>query len=122
MSILWSPPPLDSLKFNVDDAARGKPCPACIEGVLCNSNGEVLFMFSKNVRIYDSNEEEVLYILEALCCFKRYFHCALTVESDSSNTIAWVSNRKINQWKLEFLFNEIRVLSTSFFVVFHHEL
>lgn len=58
MSILWSPPPLDSLKFNVD----GKPGPAGIGGVLCNSNGEVLFMFSKNVGICDSNEPEVLAI------------------------------------------------------------
>lgn len=42
MSILWFPPPLDMLKFNVDGAARGKLGPTSIEGVLLNSNGEVL--------------------------------------------------------------------------------
>ena len=51
MSILWSPPPLDSLKFNVDGAARGKLGSAGIQGILRSSNCEVLFMFSKNVRL-----------------------------------------------------------------------
>ncbi|XXG62464.1 hypothetical protein AAC387_Pa05g0816 [Persea americana] len=122
MSILWSPPPLDLLKFNVDGPARGKSGPSGIGGVLHNSNGEVLYMFSKNVAVCDSNEAEVLAILEALCCFKKYFHGALIVESDSSNAIAWVTNKKINPWKVQFLFNEIRVLSTSSSVVFRHEL
>lgn len=40
------PPPLGVLKFNVDEAARGKPGPAGI-GVLCKNKGEVLFLFSK---------------------------------------------------------------------------
>ena len=122
MSILWSLPPLDMLKFNVDGDARCKPGPASIGGVLRNSNGDVLFMFSKNVGICDSNEADVLAILEALYYFKRYFHGALILESGPSNAIAWVSNRKINPWKLQFLFNEIRVLSASFSVVFRHEL
>lgn len=41
-----SPPPLGVLKFNVDEAARGKPGPAGI-GVLCKNKGEVLFLCSK---------------------------------------------------------------------------
>lgn len=35
-SVSWSPPPNGFLKFDVDGAARGKPGPACISGVLCN--------------------------------------------------------------------------------------
>ena len=54
------------------------------------------FMFSKNVSICDSNEAEVLDILEALYYFKRYFQGAFIMESDSFDAIAWVSNRKIN--------------------------
>ena len=115
-------PPLNVLKFKVDGAARGKPGPAGIGGVLCNSKGEVLFMLSKHVGVRDSNEAEVLVILEALWCFSRMFRGSLIVESDSSNTIAWVSNRKANQWKFHFLFNEIRALSSSINVVFRHEL
>lgn len=52
----WSPPPLGVLKFNVDRATRGKPGLTGIGGVLCNNNGEVLFRFSKNGGVCDSNE------------------------------------------------------------------
>lgn len=38
-------PPLDSLKFNVDGAGRGKPGPAEIGGTLRNANGEILVTF-----------------------------------------------------------------------------
>ena len=65
-SILWSPPHVSLFKFNVDGAARGKPGPAGIGGVLRNCNGDVLFMFSKYVGVCDSNEVEVLAILESL--------------------------------------------------------
>ena len=51
-------------------------------------------MFSKNVSICDSNEAEVLAILEGLRLFARRYIGALVIESDSSNAITWVSNRK----------------------------
>eukprot|EP00268_Persea_americana_P068029 TRINITY_DN9427_c0_g3_i1.p1 TRINITY_DN9427_c0_g3~~TRINITY_DN9427_c0_g3_i1.p1 ORF type:complete len:256 (+),score=22.30 TRINITY_DN9427_c0_g3_i1:1157-1924(+) len=79
----WSPSPIGMLKFNVDGAARGKPGPASIGGVLRNSRGEVLFMFSKSVGVCDSNKAEVLAILEALQYFSRFFNGILVVESDS---------------------------------------
>lgn len=53
------------LKFNIDEAARGKSGPAGIGGFLLNDKGVVLYMFSKQVEIRDSNEVEVLAILEA---------------------------------------------------------
>lgn len=80
-------------------------------------------MFSKNVGIHVSNEEEVIAILEALHCFTRNFHGgALIVESDPANVITWVSNQKAFLWKLKFIFNKIWVLSASINVVFHHVL
>lgn len=75
----WSPPPLGVLKFNVDGATRGKPGPTAIGGILRNNNGEVLFRFSKNVGVCDSNEAEVLAILEALRCVSRTFNGSLCV-------------------------------------------
>lgn len=69
----WSSPPLGVLKSNVNRAAGGKPGLADIGDVLCNSNGNVLFMFSKNVSVCDSNEANVLAILEALSCFSENF-------------------------------------------------
>lgn len=47
--------------------------------------------FSKGVWIRDSNEAEVLAILEALRIFSRSFQGSLIVESDSSKAILWVS-------------------------------
>ena len=44
------------------------------------------------------------------------------MESDSTNAIAWASNQKINPWKIQFIFNEIRVLVASITIIFHHEL
>ena len=63
---VWCPPARGLLKFNVDGAARGKPGPAGVGGVLRDHKGDVLLMFSKNVGIKESNETEVLAILEAL--------------------------------------------------------
>ena len=114
--IFWSPPPIGVSKLNVVGAARGKPGQAGIGGVLRNSKWEILFMFSKHVGLHDSNEAEVLAILEALWWFSRNFNGSLVVESDSSNAIAWLSNQKANPWKFHFLFNEIRT-----HVIFRHE-
>ena len=56
-------------------------------------------MFSKYVGVCDSNEADVLAILESLWCFSRYFHDNLIVESESSNAVSWVLNWKAYPWK-----------------------
>lgn len=38
----WQPPPIGSLKFNVDEVAKGKPSRANIGGVLRNFKGQAL--------------------------------------------------------------------------------
>lgn len=43
--VSWSPP-FGDLKFNVDGAAKGKPGPAGVGGVLRNSNGAAFSLFS----------------------------------------------------------------------------
>ena len=65
----WYPHLEGILKFNVDGSSRGKPVQAEIRGVLRNSEGEVLLMFSKNIGVCDSNEAEVLAILKGLKLF-----------------------------------------------------
>ena len=52
----------------------------------------------------------------------RYFNGNLIVDSDSSNVVAWVSNQRANPWEFQFLFNEIRILSSKINVVSRHEL
>lgn len=97
------------LKFNVDGAARGKQGLASIGGVLRNHKGEVMYMFSKHVGIKDSNEAEVLVILEALRIYHPFCHHYLIVESDSANAIFWVKALK-GPWKMQFFFNENSLL------------
>lgn len=65
-AVSWVPPRDNELKFNMDGAAGGKPEMADIGRVLCNNCRVVLAMFSKHVGILESNEVEVLVILEAL--------------------------------------------------------
>lgn len=46
--ICWSVPPIGSLKFNVDGAAKGKSGLERIGGVLRSDKGEVILMFPMN--------------------------------------------------------------------------
>lgn len=58
--------PTCSLKFNVDEATKGKSIPASMEGVLHKYKGEATLMLYKNTGVKDSNKAEVLAIQEAL--------------------------------------------------------
>lgn len=51
--VSWVPPFVGVLKFNVDGAARGESGPTGIGGVLCNSEGIVLAMYSKHMGSMD---------------------------------------------------------------------
>ncbi|KAK3199586.1 hypothetical protein Dsin_023001 [Dipteronia sinensis] len=61
---------MDTLKFNVDGSSRGKPGPSGIGGVLRDSNGKVLCLYSYYMGILDSNVAELLAIKRAVeLCF-----------------------------------------------------
>lgn len=120
--VSWCFPPVGTLKFNVDGATKGKLGLAHIVGVLRNHKGEVLYMFSKHVEIKDSNEVDVLAILEALRIYRSSYHQSLTVESDSShstNAIAWMESFR-GPRKMQFLLNEISCLVFEMQVLFQH--
>lgn len=72
--------------------------------------GKILYSFSKNVGVRDSNEAEVLAISEARSIHKGSFPERLLVESDSSNAISCMTNSSSESWRVEFIFNEIKVL------------
>lgn len=80
------------LKFHVEGAPTGKPGPTNISVVLCNYRRDVLMMFYKNIGVKDSNEEEVMAILEALRMLVLFFHDKLIVGSESANATAWDSS------------------------------
>ena len=105
--VIWSPRLDEVLNFNVDGATRGKLGPAGIRGVLRNNKGEVIFLFTRNVGMKESNEAEVLAILQALQIFSSSFQGRLIVESDSSNAISWVTSQSVRSWQFHFLFMEI---------------
>lgn len=87
-----------------------KPGPTGIGDGLREDKGDVLLIFSKNVGVKESNKTEVMAILEVLQLFFS-FPDRLIVESDSSNTISWISFME-GPWRFHFLFSEIKFLSS----------
>lgn len=59
-------------------------------------------MFSKKMGMKDSNEVEVVAILEALWILSSLFHENLIIKSDSSNAISWASSLSVDPWKFHF--------------------
>lgn len=68
----WSAPPIGSLKFNTDSAARCKPDPAGIGGVLQNHERQVLLTFPKSIGVRNLHEADVFDYprsFEVVCVF-----------------------------------------------------
>lgn len=116
---VWSPPPMGVLKFNMDGATRGKLVLAGIGGVLRYNKGDVLLLFSKKVELKESNEAKVMAILEAFRLFISSFQAGLIIESDSSNSIGWISSYE-GHWKFHFLLSDIKFMSSQGLVEFKH--
>ena len=66
MSTSWIPPPGLALKFNVNESVRGNPGKAGIGGVLRDSSGKILGLFSEFVVIFDPISTEILAIPRAV--------------------------------------------------------
>lgn len=115
----WTSPPMGVQKFTVDGAARGNPCPSGIGGVPQNSEWDMA-MLSKSVGILDSDEVEVLAILEALRNILMCSHAFLVVERHSLKVVSWVSSPSAAPWKFHIHFNEIKFLASSIQVEFKH--
>jgi ribonuclease HI len=98
------------LKFNVDGSSKGKPGHAGMGGILRDSNGHVICVFSSYLGILDSNAAELLAICRALQVF---FYCdlsptySLIVESDSMVALSWVTKLQGFPWKLNSIINYI---------------
>ena len=101
---MWVSPPLNFMKFNVDDFAKGKPRLADIGGVLRDWKVAVKVVFSKPIGVADSNVAELLTVLEALRIFvasRWALSHKLIIESDSSNVVNWVINPHGSPWLLK---------------------
>lgn len=78
--------------------------------VVAMGDGEVLAMFSKHEGCMESNEMEVVAILEVLRIFALSFNSELEVESDSMNVISWVPSSCMPLCRFQSYFNEIKEL------------
>ncbi|KAK3195553.1 hypothetical protein Dsin_026863 [Dipteronia sinensis] len=91
----WNPPRNGHLKFNVDGSSKGKPEPSGIGGVLRDSNGKVLYLFSYYMGILDSNVAELMAIKRAVeMCYSNpeLQNNNITVVSDSKVGVSWVND------------------------------
>ncbi|KAK3193125.1 hypothetical protein Dsin_024435 [Dipteronia sinensis] len=110
----WIPPSLDVLKFNVDGAVRGSPGQAGMGGgggVLRNSRGRVLCLFSNHLGISDSNSAEIMAIHKAseICASKPDFIGRdIVIVSDSMTAVTWVNDRSFGSVKHVNLIYKIR--------------
>ncbi|KAK3218870.1 hypothetical protein Dsin_012840 [Dipteronia sinensis] len=92
----WSPPPLSSLKFNVDGSSRGNHGPAGIEGVLRDSSGEILCLFSTAVGLCDSNTTEIraIHKVVQLCSSGPLLrNQRIEIISDYKVAVLWINNK-----------------------------
>lgn len=107
----WSILELGFCKFNVDGAARGKPGPAGIRGVVHNDRESMMLAFSEPTGIMESNEVELLAIKRAVHLRSRYGNDNLIIDGDSVNAIAWALGRKNTPWRLVNIARDIRKMN-----------
>ncbi|XVF38399.1 hypothetical protein REPUB_Repub20aG0098300 [Reevesia pubescens] len=103
-AIVWAPPPVGVLKFNVDWSSLDNPGAAGISGVIHNSLGERLLIFSKPIGKADSIFAEFMAIFEAFKIFvssKWVSSFVLVIESDCSNAVKWFNNNHLFPWRLK---------------------
>jgi hypothetical protein len=110
-SVVWVPPMGDELSFNVDGSARGNPRDAGIGGVLRDSSGKVLCLFSLYVGVVDSNSAEVLAIHRACQLISSNVRLAsrnIALISDSKTAVSWIKSKDFGNFKLVNLIYDIR--------------
>ncbi|KAK3188251.1 hypothetical protein Dsin_027812 [Dipteronia sinensis] len=91
----WVPPLMNTYKFNVNGSARGNPRHAGIGGVLRDSNGKVVCLFSFYVGIMDSNAAEITAIHKAIqICRSDPFLSGevVSIVSNSKVAVSWINN------------------------------
>ena len=79
----------------MDSSSKGKHGPTGIGGALRDNLAVVKIVFSKAIKVVDSNVAELLAVKEALHIFISsswvHYH-KLIIESDSSNVVNWIHN------------------------------
>ncbi|KAH9295834.1 hypothetical protein KI387_039422, partial [Taxus chinensis] len=79
----WKPPPFDFVKLNTDGEARGNPSPTSMGGIVHDSLGTSLFLFTCQLGHCTNNVAEILAIQRALLEATKLGCLRIIVESDS---------------------------------------
>ncbi|KAK2639264.1 hypothetical protein Ddye_027059 [Dipteronia dyeriana] len=91
--VFWKPLPSETLQFNADGSSRGSPGEAGIGGVMRNSNGKVMCIFSSYVGIRNANtaEGQAIRMAVNLCASNPMLAGKeIFISSDSKEAVAWV--------------------------------
>ncbi|KAK3189743.1 hypothetical protein Dsin_029304 [Dipteronia sinensis] len=92
---VWDPPPSTAFKLNMDGAARGSMGGASMGGVLRDSRGKVVCMFSNFLGNQDSNTTEIVTIWKACNIISSnpiIFEKDITIVSDSKSSGEHISH------------------------------
>ncbi|KAK1591022.1 hypothetical protein Q3G72_001013 [Acer saccharum] len=104
---LWSPPVGSTLKFNVDGSSFGNPGAAGVGGVLRDSSGKVVGMFSEFVGNLDAITAEILAIHRAVslvAATNALYDKEVDFTSDSKSAVEWInSNDMGNVYHLQLI-------------------
>lgn len=108
----WAPPPPNSFKWNVDASFNPSINASAIGGVLRNSKGEFICIFSSPIPPMEINNAEVNAIFRAIQISESFpDKCQssnLIIESDSLNAVKWCTAKEGGPWNLNFHLNFIR--------------
>ena len=91
----WIPPGLEAFKFNVDGSVRGQLGQAGIGGVLRDSRGLVLCLFSISVGCQEVITAELIAIDKActICISnQRLLERSIEIASDSLMAVSWINS------------------------------
>ncbi|KAK3219382.1 hypothetical protein Dsin_013352 [Dipteronia sinensis] len=107
----WLAPTGNALLFNVDGSAMGNPRMAGTCGVLRNSAGRIICLFSSSVGIQDAISAELMAIHKACCLVaskQDVLNCKVIIASDSKVALSWINDEKFGSLKHVDLVYDIR--------------
>ena len=110
-SLQWSPPSLDSIKWNVDASVNPNYPMSAIGGVLRNNMGHFMCVFSSPIPPIEINSAEIMAIYRAIqitMAYKNLKNAKVLIESDSANAVRWCNEDSGGPWNLNFQLNSIR--------------
>lgn len=110
-ALIWCPPSVHTIKWNVDASVHPFNSRAAIGGVLRNHLGNFKCLFSSPIPFMEINSAEILAIYRAvkITTSKEELKGAkLILESDSKNAVLWCNSDCGGPWNLNFQLSFIR--------------